>query len=98
MGGCLLGLQKKLLVEGLVLVAPFVSTAPTGVASVSNATVTSTGFKSEVQQVVQAYFFRSCQLSRAELGPARLCYLETRGSIAFDQMHVNKQLLKFSHH
>lgn len=42
-------LQKKLLVEGLVLVAPFVSAAPAGMAAISDATVTSTGFKGEVQ-------------------------------------------------
>lgn len=74
--GSLLGLQKKLLVEGLVLVAPFVSAAPTGVASISDSTIASSGFKGEVQQVVQAYFFRSSKLSRAKLGPACLCYLE----------------------
>lgn len=72
----LLGLQKKLLVEGLVLVAPFVSAAPAGMAAISDATVTSTGFKGEVQQVVQTYLFRSSKLSRAKLGPACLCYLE----------------------
>lgn len=75
-GGCLLGLQKKLLVEGLVLVAPFVSAAPTGVASIPDATAPSSGFEGEVQQVVQANFLRSSKLSRAKLGPARLCYLQ----------------------
>lgn len=69
MGG-LLGLQKKLLVEGLVLVAPLVPAAPTGVASVSDPTVPSTWFKGEVQQVVQTNFLRSSKLSRAKLGPA----------------------------
>ena len=73
---CLLGLQEKLLVEGLVLVAPLVSTAPAGVAAISEATVTSARFKGKVQQVVQAYLFRSSKLSRAKLGPACLCYLE----------------------
>lgn len=75
---CLLGLQKKLLIEGLMLVSPFISAAPTGVASISNTTITTTGFKSEVQQVVQAYFFRSRKLSRAKLGPACLCYLKRK--------------------
>lgn len=73
--GCLLGLQKQFLVEGLVLVAPFVSAAPTRVAAVSDATGPSSGLEGEVQQVVQAYFLRSSELSRAKLGPARLCYL-----------------------
>ena len=56
--------------------APLVSAAPVGVASLSDATGASTGFKGEVQQVVQAYFLRSSKLSRAKLGPARLCYLQ----------------------
>lgn len=68
--GCLLGLQEKLLVEGLVLVAPFVSAAPTGMASLSDATTPPSGFKGEVQQVVQANFLGSSKLSRAKLGPA----------------------------
>lgn len=72
----LLGLQKKLLVKGLVLMAPLISAAPARGASISNTAITSTGFKSEVQQVVQAYFLGSRKLSRAKLGPARLCYLE----------------------
>ncbi|TNN70662.1 hypothetical protein EYF80_019099 [Liparis tanakae] len=74
--------QKQLLVEGLVLVAPFVSAAPTGLASISEATSTSTGFKGEVQQVVEAYFFRSSKLSRAKLGPACLCYLEKQKDVS----------------
>lgn len=41
-------------------------------------TIPSTGFKGEVQQVIQADFFRSSKLSRAKLGPACLCYLESR--------------------
>lgn len=80
-GGCSLGLQKKLLVEGLVLVAPFVSAAPTERSPISDATVTSTGFKGEVQQVVEAYFFRSSKLSRAKLGLASLCYLDRQKRI-----------------
>lgn len=56
--------------------APLVSAAPAGMASVC--TVPSTGFKGEVQQVIQADFFRSSKLSRAKLGPACLCYLESR--------------------
>lgn len=69
-------LQEKFLVEGLVFVAPLVSAAPAGMASVC--TVPSTGFKGEVQQVIQADFFRSSKLSRAKLGPACLCYLESQ--------------------
>lgn len=68
--GGLLGLQKKLLVEGLVLVAPFVPAAPTGMASISDATTPPSGFEGEVQQVVQANFLGSSKLSRAKLGPA----------------------------
>lgn len=70
-----LGLQEKLLVEGLVLVAPFVAAAPDGGASIQEACTCPSGFKGEVQQVIQADLFGSCKLSRAELGPARLCYL-----------------------
>lgn len=76
MKDCLLGLQKKFLVKGLVLMAPLVSAAPTGGASVTTTTITTTWLKGEVQQVVQAYFLRSSKLSRAKLGPVRLCYLE----------------------
>lgn len=72
-----LGLQKKLLVEGLVLVAPFVAAAPAGGASIQEARACPSGFKGEVQQVIQADLFGSCKLSRAELRPARLCYLRT---------------------
>lgn len=87
--GCLLGLQKKLLVEGLVLVAPFVSAAPTGGASISEATITSTRFKGEVQQVVEADFFRSSKLSRAKLSPACLCYLERQIRICKAYLNLN---------
>lgn len=72
----ILGLQEKLLVEGLVLVAPFVAAAPAGGASIQEASACPSGFKGEVQQVIQADLFGSCKLSRAELGPARLCYLQ----------------------
>ena len=76
----LLGLQEELLVEGLVLVAPLVPAPPACVA-ITCSTITPTGFKGEVEQVVQAYLFRSSILSRAKLGPARLGYLEIeRGS------------------
>lgn len=91
----LLGLQKKLLVEGLMLVAPFISAAPTGVTSISNTTITSTGFKREVQQVVQAYFFRSRKLSRAKLGPARLYYLERQRRTGIYEVYFN--FLNYSH-
>lgn len=73
-GGGSLSLQEKFLIEGLVFVAPFVSVAPAGMASIS--TVPSSGFKGEVQQVIQADFFGSSKLSRAKLGPACLCYLQ----------------------
>lgn len=80
-----LGLQEQLLVEGLVLVAPFVAAAPAGGASIQEACACPSGFKGEVQQVIQADLFGSCKLSRAELGPARLCYLrrdrERRGDV-----------------
>lgn len=76
MYGGSLCLEEKFLVEGFMFVAPFVSVAPAGMASISN--VPSTGFKGEIQQVIQADFFGSSKLSRAKLGPACLCYLQTQ--------------------
>lgn len=76
MWGGSLRLEEKFLVEGLMFVAPLVSAAPAGVASIC--TVPTTGFKGEVQQVIQADFFGSSKLSRAKLGPACLCYLQSR--------------------
>lgn len=64
--------------------APFVSVAPAGMASIS--TVPSTGFKGEVQQVIQADFFGSSKLSRAKLGPACLCYLQKQ-NVHFSFLH-----------
>lgn len=75
-----IGLQEKLLVEGLVLVAPFVAPAPAGVTISTQAAMASTGLKREVEQVVQTDLFRSRKLSRAKLSPAGLSYLFTSSS------------------
>jgi hypothetical protein len=75
-----IGLQEKLLVEGLVRMAPLVPAAPAGLANISDATIGPTGFKGEVEQVVQTYLFGSSKLSRAKLSPARLGYLLTSSS------------------
>lgn len=55
--------------------APFVAAAPARGASIQKACGSPSGFKGEVQQMIQADLFGSCKLSRAELGPARLGYL-----------------------
>lgn len=75
-------LEEQLLVERLVLVAPLVSAAPVRMAAVSDAVGSSAGFEGEVQQVIQADLFGSSKLSRAELGPAGLCYLQGGGGLS----------------
>jgi len=70
------GLQVKLLVEGLVLMAPLVAMAPVGVAvSSSHATMTIVRLIGEVQEVVQADPFGFTILKRAQLRTAILGYL-----------------------
>lgn len=69
-----LGLQEELLAEGLVLppvpFPPVATVVPVEVVGVA------TGFKGEVQQVVQANLLGTRELGRAELCPLGLCYLE----------------------
>lgn len=44
-------------------------------------TCLATGFKSEIQQVVQVDLLRTRELGRAELCPLSLCYLITSSTI-----------------
>ena len=66
--------------------------------AIASSTVTPTGFKGEVEQVVQAYLFRSSILSRAKLGPACLGYLEIRTRERGDVNYKTTNLMYFFMH
>lgn len=59
--------------------APLVAASPAGVAIAATTVRAASRLKREVEQVIQAYLSGSSELSRAELGPAALCYLIMRG-------------------
>lgn len=56
--------------------SPLVSFSPAAMSTAFKVTCLATGFKGEIQQVVQVDLLRARELGRAKLCPLSLCYLE----------------------
>jgi hypothetical protein len=56
--------------------SPLVPFSPAAMSTAFKVTCLATGFKSEIQQVVQVDLLRARELGRAKLCPLSLCYLE----------------------
>lgn len=57
---------------------PLVPFSPAAMSTAFKVTRLATGFKSEIQQVVQIDLLRTRELGRAKLCPLSLCYLEQK--------------------